>query len=61
MADTAKSAPIPKGVTPASASGRFMVVARKIKKMSTSEFLNSLRRAGIITGKNTLKAKYKKK
>ena len=37
-----------------------MMVARKIKQMSSSEFLESLRRAGIITGKGTLKAKYKK-
>jgi hypothetical protein len=37
-----------------------MIVARKIKGMSSSAFLESLRRAGIITGKGALKAKYKK-
>jgi hypothetical protein len=44
----------------ANSAGRYMIVARKIKGMSSSAFLESLRRAGIITGKGALKAKYKK-
>jgi hypothetical protein len=38
-----------------------MCIAGKIEKMSGPEFLASLRRAGIITGKGTLQAKYKRK
>jgi hypothetical protein len=59
IAGTAKSAD--NGVKAASASNDYMSVAGKISKMSSSEFRESLVRAGIITKRGVLKAKYKKK
>ena len=58
---TAKSKPGHKTVTVVKAGDGYMHVANKIVGMSRVDFLKSLRRAGIITAKGTLQAKYKKK
>jgi len=42
-------------------NGNYLRVASKIDKMSGSDFRASLVRAGIITTKGNLKAKYRKK
>jgi hypothetical protein len=60
-AGTARSKPGHKTATDAKAGGKYMYIAKNITNMSRSEFLESLHRAGIITTKGTLKAKYKKK
>src|SRR5271166_888164 len=58
---TAKPKPDHKTVAVVKAGDEYMHIANKIIRMSRLDFLESLRRAGIITAKGTLQAKYKKK
>ena len=60
-ADTAKRKSAPKVAASPLTDGPYASVAEKISKMSSSDVLASLRRAGIITTKGKLAAKYKKK
>ena len=59
-ADTAKSKEFHE-IVENGINSNYMMVASKIDKMSGSDFRASLVRAGIISTKGTLKAKYKKK